>query len=167
VAGRVGGTPFVSLQPEYSLLRRDIEAEILPVSARHGLGVLVWGPLGGGILAGRYQRGGEPDPATRMGRLLASDQPGARAWAQSNLTDRNLAIAEAVADVAGKLDATPAAVALAWVRSRPGITSVIIGPRTMSQYVENLAGFTLELPEESRALLDEVSEPPVLTAARS
>ena len=69
----------------------------------------------------------------------------------------NLAIAESVAEVAGELGTTPAAVALAWVCARPGITSVVIGPRTMSQDVENLAGFTLELPEELRAQLEVVS----------
>ena len=73
-AERVGGTPLISLQPQYSLIARDIEAEILTTCGRHGLGTLVWGPLGGGILAGRYRRDAEPGADTRMGRLLASPQ---------------------------------------------------------------------------------------------
>lgn len=144
---------------ESVVIARAIEAEILPVCAHHGLGILVWGPLGGGILAGRYHRGGDPQPDTRVGRLLASGDPRARQWASSQLTDRNLEIADEVGKVAAELDTTPAAVALAWVRSRPGVTSVIIGPRTVEQLAQNLTGFELELPAELASRLDEASGP--------
>lgn len=158
-AERIGATPFISLQPQYSLIARDVEAEILPVCARHGLGTLVWGPLAGGILAGRYRRGADPRPDTRIGRLMASSDPRARRWADDQLTDRNLDIADEVGKVAAELDATPAAVALAWVRNRPGVTSVIIGPRTVEQLQQNLAGFELGLPAELASRLDEASGP--------
>lgn len=158
-AERVGATPFISLQPQYSLLARDIEAEILPVCARHGLGTLVWGPLGGGVLAGRYRRGAAPESGTRMSRLMASDQPGAREWANDQLSDRNLDIADEVTKIAAELDVTPAAVALAWVRRNPDVTTVIIGPRTLEQYEQNLAGLDLILPEELAARLDAISGP--------
>ncbi|MFD7641427.1 aldo/keto reductase [Kitasatospora sp. NPDC059795] len=129
----------------------------LPTSSRHGPGVLAWSPLGGGVLAGRYARGTAPDGSSRIGRLLGSPSPLARAWAGSLLTGRNLGIAEEVADVAAALGATSTAVALAWLRRRSGVTSVILGPRTVGQLVDNLAGFTLELPAEAVARLDEVS----------
>ncbi|GLW21659.1 aldo/keto reductase [Microbispora amethystogenes] len=158
-AERAGGTPFVSLQPQYSLLARSIEAEILPVCRRHGLGTLVWSPLGGGVLAGRYRRGEAPGPGTRMARLRASPMPMARAWADGLLNEPNLVVAEHVAEAAAGLGATPAAVALAWVRRRPGVTSVVVGPRTLDQLRDNLAGLDLDLPPEVAARLDEVSRP--------
>ncbi len=158
-AERVGASPFISLQPQYSLIARAIEAEILPVCDRHGLGTLVWGPLGGGILTGRYRRGDDPQPDTRVGRLLTSGDPRARQWANGQLTDRNLEIADEVGEVAAEMHAAPAAVALAWVRSRPGVTSVIIGPRTVEQLHQNLTAFALELPAELASRLDEASGP--------
>jgi aryl-alcohol dehydrogenase-like predicted oxidoreductase len=158
-AERLGATPFISLQAQYSLIARAIEAEILPVCANQGLGTLVWSPLGGGILAGRYRPGADPQPDTRVGRLLASGDPRARKWANDQLTDRNLEIAEEVGKIATELDTTPAAIALAWVRSRPGVTSVIIGPRTVEQLQQNLTAFDLELPAELVSRLDEASGP--------
>lgn len=158
-AARAGGTPLISLQPQYSLLARAIEAEILPACARHGLGTLVWGPLGGGVLTGRYRRGGTPDPDSRISRLINSAVPGAPEWARDQLGERNLDIAEEVVRIGAELGTTPAAVALAWVRGRPGITVVIVGPRTVDQYRQNQAGLELELPDDAVARLDEISGP--------
>lgn len=158
-AARVGGTPLVSLQSRYSLMVRDIEAEILPVCVKYGLGGLAWSPLGGGILAGRYRRGADPGPDTRMGRLVATRAPGTRQWVDDQLSERNLGIADEVGKVAGELGTTPAAVALAWLRSRPGLTSVIIGPRTLAQYRQDLVGFELTLSDEMLDLLNEISGP--------
>ncbi|TQS20658.1 aldo/keto reductase [Microbispora sp. KK1-11] len=156
-AQRAGGTPFVSLQPQYSLVARSIEAEILPVCRRHGLGTLVWSPLGGGVLTGRYRRGETPGADTRLGRLMASPMPRARAWAEGFLNEPNLAIAGHVADAAAGLGVAPAAVALAWVRRRPEVTSVIVGPRTLDQLRGNLAGLGLDLPPDVAVRLDEIS----------
>ncbi|MGI5160231.1 aldo/keto reductase [Microbispora sp. CA-102843] len=156
-AQRAGGTPFVSLQPQYSLVARSIEAEILPACRRHGLGTLVWSPLGGGVLAGRYRRGEAPGAGTRLGRLMASPMPRARAWAEGFLNEPNLTIAEHVADAAAGLGVAPAAVALAWVRRRPEVTSVIVGPRTLDQLRGNLTGLGLDLPPEVADHLDEIS----------
>jgi aryl-alcohol dehydrogenase-like predicted oxidoreductase len=158
-AQRVGGTPLISLQPQYSLLARTIEAETLPVCQRHGLGTMVWSPLGGGVLSGRYTPGAAPGADTRMGRLKASPSPTARAWADEFLNERNLQIASEVAPVAAELGTTSTAVALAWICQRPGIDSVIIGPRTLDQLNGNLAGFTLDLPADTVAHLDEISRP--------
>lgn len=158
-ADRVAATPFVSLQPQYSLVARDIEADVLPVCRRHGLGTLVWSPLGSGVLTGRYARGETPEDDTRIGRLRASPLPMARAWADSLFTDRNLAIADEVAKTAAALGTTPTATALAWVRQRRDVTSVIIGPRTVDQLAGNLEGFTLDLPADAVVHLDEISAP--------
>lgn len=158
-AERIGGAPFVSLQPQYSLLARGIEAEILPTCERHGLGALVYGPLGGGVLAGRYSQDTDPEPDSRMGKLIAMAAPGARQWAADLLTKRNLGIADDVVRVADELGTTPTAVALAWVIGRPGVTSVIVGPRTLEQLEQNLAGFDLDLPDELVSRLDEASRP--------
>lgn len=163
-AERAGGTPFVSLQPQYSLVARAIEAEILPACERHGLGTLTYSPLANGVLTGRYARGAAPADS-RIGRLRSSPLDMARRYAGDMLNERTLGIAAEVGAVAAELGAASAAVALAWVRARPGVTSVIVGPRDLEQLRGNLAGFALELPDEAAARLDEVSRatalPPV------
>jgi aryl-alcohol dehydrogenase-like predicted oxidoreductase len=158
-ADRAGGNPFVALQPQYSLVTRSIEAEILPVCERHGLGTAIYSPLAGGVLSGRYRRDADPDACSRMGKLLSMPQPAAAQWAARMLNDRNLAIAGEVATVAGRLDTTSAAVALAWAAAQRGITSVIIGPRTHEQFEQNLAGFALDLSADDIAHLSEISQP--------
>ncbi|MGW4895561.1 aldo/keto reductase [Kitasatospora sp. NPDC004240] len=156
-AERGRGTRFVGLQHQYSLLARSVEPEILPTCERHGLGVLAWSPLGGGVLTGRYARDRTPDRSSRIGRLMESPSPLARAWGGELLGGRNLDIAEEVAGIAAELGSTPAAVALAWARQRPGVTSVIIGPRTLDQLTGNLAGFALDLPADLITRLDAIS----------
>ncbi|NUS03341.1 MAG: aldo/keto reductase [Nonomuraea sp.] len=156
-AERVGGTPFVSLQPQYSLIQRVIEAEILSACDRLGLGTVVYGALGGGVLSGRYRRGETPDRDSRMGRLLGASLPGATRWAESLLADRHLDIAAELVEIASGLGVEPAQVALAWVASRPGVTSVLLGPRSVDQLRTGLAAFDLILPPEATARLDEIS----------
>jgi aryl-alcohol dehydrogenase-like predicted oxidoreductase len=158
-ADRRRGTPFIALQPQYSLAARDIEAEILPVCGRHGLGVAVYSPLAGGILSGRYHRDAEPAPGTRISRLLAMPQTAAHRWAAGMLAERNLAIADEVRKVAENTGTTPTAVAIAWAAGRPGITSVITGPRTEEQFGQIMAGFDLDLPADAIAHLTEISRP--------
>jgi aryl-alcohol dehydrogenase-like predicted oxidoreductase len=156
-AERVGARGFVSLQPHYSLLAREIEAEILPTCRRHGLGVMAYGPLGGGVLAGRYTRGAAPGPGSRLGQWKAMPYAQPQKWADDLLAERNFDIADEVLKVAGELDTTPVAVALAWVAGRPDVSSVIIGPRTVEQLKGNLDGFRLDLPAELADRLEEVS----------
>jgi aryl-alcohol dehydrogenase-like predicted oxidoreductase len=156
---RAGGTPFVALQPQYSLVTRSIEAEILPVCERHGLGTAIYSPLAGGVLSGRYRREADPGPDTRMGKLMSMPQPAARQWASRLLSDRNLAIADEVAAVAARLGTTSAAVALAWAAAQYAITSVIIGPRSQDQLDQNLAGIGLHLPADDMAHLTQISQP--------
>jgi aryl-alcohol dehydrogenase-like predicted oxidoreductase len=156
---RLNATPFVSLQPHYSLLAREIEAEILPTCARHGLGTLTYGPLASGVLAGRYRRGVDPEPGTRMHQWLNFPYPIAAQWANTMMRDHNFDIADEVIQAAKALDTTPTAVAIAWTVRRPGISSVIIGPRTIDQLQDNLTGVTLELPTDLSTHLDSISTP--------
>lgn len=157
-AQRNGGTPLVSLQPQYSLIWRDVELDILPTATRHGMAVIVWSPLGGGMLTGKY---GKDRALPDDGRLSQGDDMEAQGMRMLTFTDRNYAIVDEVQAVAGELATTPTAVSLAWLLRRPGITSLIVGPRTEGQLADNLAGFELDLPREAAKRLSTVSRPPV------
>lgn len=158
-AANLAATGFVSLQSHYSLLVRAIEAEILPACEHLGLGTITYGPLASGLLAGRYRKGDTPEPGTRMHQWLHYDNPAAGQWVSAMTTDRNYAIAAEVEAVAAELDATAAAVALAWIIGRPWISSVILGPRTLDQLSANLDGTRLDLPADQRRRLDDISAP--------
>jgi aryl-alcohol dehydrogenase-like predicted oxidoreductase len=158
-AERVGGIGFISLQPQYSLINRDIEADILDTCQAYGLGTMIWGPLAGGLLGGKYRRGEQPAQDSRLAKMARTGDPGATSWVDQQLTDRNLTIAEEVGKVAAEAGLPPAAVALAWVRSRRGVTSVIIGPRTVEQCEQNLAAMETEVGADVLARLDEISGP--------
>src|SRR5262245_49969497 len=106
-----GWSPFVALQVEYSLVERTPERDLLPMAAELGLAVTPWSPLGGGLLSGKYA---STKPTAEQGRL-ASFQIG------DKLSERNLAIAREAAAVAREVGATPSQVALAWLRTRPGV----------------------------------------------
>jgi aryl-alcohol dehydrogenase-like predicted oxidoreductase len=153
-ASRANGTPFISLQPRYSLLARDIEADVLPACQRHGLGTLVYSPLAGGMLTGRYRRGAEVPEGTRTARHLRM-RPEARA---NLMTDGQFDVVEGVEKVAAELGSTATAVSIAWLLNRRGVTSVIMGPRTAEQLQETLPGFALELPDEAVSTLNELSK---------
>jgi aryl-alcohol dehydrogenase-like predicted oxidoreductase len=139
--------PIVANQLRYSLLDRGIEREVIPACAALGVGVLPWSPLGGGVLTGKY-RGGVPVDSRAAGRPLPLSQSSTAAG-----------IVEAVATAADGLASSPVAVALAWVRDRPGVTAPILGARTLGQLTAALACESLELPEEIRCALDDVSAP--------
>jgi aryl-alcohol dehydrogenase-like predicted oxidoreductase len=132
----LGGTPLISLQPRYSLNARRIEDDILPACQRQGLGTMIYSPLGGGVLSGKYKPGQPAPEGSRAAR--------GGFWTRM-LDDQSVELAVEVGKVAAEIGATSAAVALAWVLSRRGVTTVIIGPRTFEQYEQNMAGFDLEL----------------------
>ena len=132
----IGGTPLISLQPRYSLNARRIEDDILPACERQGLGTMIYSPLGGGVLTGKYKPGQPAPEGSRAAR--------GGFWTRM-LDDQSVELAVEVGKVAAEIGATSAAVALAWVLSRRGVTTVIIGPRTFEQYEENMAGFDLAL----------------------
>ncbi|MFM8895733.1 MAG: aldo/keto reductase [Actinomycetales bacterium] len=146
-----GRTPIVTAQMEYSLLERGIERELIPAAASLGLGILPWSPLGRGVLTGKYRNGVPSD--SRGG----TDE--SAGWIQVYLNERGRRIVDAVATAADGLDATPAEVALAWVRDRPGVVAPIIGARTNNQLLAALASDELDLPDEITRALDEVSAP--------
>ena len=150
-----GWEPLVSLQPQYSILTRDIEVEIVPVCQKFGLGVIPWSPLGGGMLTGKYKKAEEPEAGTRF----AAPGPFQQVWRTRALSERNHAIVGTVLEEAGKLDISPIALALAWNLSRPGVVAPIIGPKSVKQLEDNLAALDVTLPEETVQRIDAASEP--------
>ncbi len=154
LALRSGMTPPVTLQPQYSLIVREIEWEIVPAAQDAGLGLLPWSPLGGGWLSGKYRRDERPTGATRLG-----DDPnrGMEAWERRG-TERTWAIVDAVQKVADGRGVSMAEVALAWVTDRPGVTSTILGARTVDQLEANLRAADLHLDEAELAALDRASD---------
>lgn len=158
-AARSTSSAFVSLQAHYSLVARDIEAEILPTCTRHGIGVLAYSPLANGLLAGRYRRGEPPEPGSRLDQFLHFPHRAAARWAEATTTDRNFRIADAVAEVAAERDVSSAAIAVRWLVQQPAVNSVILGPRNVEQLRSTLGGLELDLPQSSRQLLDTASTP--------
>jgi aryl-alcohol dehydrogenase-like predicted oxidoreductase len=154
VADALGATRPVTLQPQYSLIVREIEWEIVPAAQDAGLGLLPWSPLGGGYLTGKYRRGERPTGDTRLG-----DNPerGMEAWARRG-TERTWRIIDALQDVAEQRGVSMAAAALAWVTDRPGVTSTILGARTVAQLEANLEAADLHLDLEQTAALDVASD---------
>ncbi len=144
-----GWAPLVTIQPQYSLVTRDIEREVLPAAVDAGLGVLPWGPLGGGFLSGKYHRDAPPPPDSRIAGA-ADDLE--EAWAR-RATARNWAIIDAVQRVAEETGHSMAQVAINWLLTRPGVTAPILGARTLEHLQDNLgaAGWRLE-PGQLRLL---------------
>jgi aryl-alcohol dehydrogenase-like predicted oxidoreductase len=143
-----GWAPLVALQIEYSLLERTVEGELIPMAQELGLGVTPWSPLKSGVLSGKYTR-------ENAGKVKADRGP----WVEANLNERAYAVIDVVLRVAKELGASPAHVALAWVRSRPGVSSVIIGARTLQQLDDNLGALEVKLSPAQLAALDEASRP--------
>jgi aryl-alcohol dehydrogenase-like predicted oxidoreductase len=137
-----GWSPFAGLQIEYSLVQREVERELIPMARGLGLGVLAWGPLGAGVLSGKYT-----SSAPAGERRMADVDP-----------DR-LAIAREVAAVASDLGLSPAAVALAWLRAQGGVIP-ILGARTAQQLVSNLSFLDVTLPADALARLEKISHVP-------
>lgn len=148
--------PPVTLQPQYSLLVREIESEIVPACLDAGIGLLPWSPLAGGWLTGKYQRDTSPSGATRLGE---DPDRGMEAWEPRNRQERTWRIIDTVTDIARAQGSNPARVSLAWLEGRPAVTSVILGARNTEQLIDNLDAASLELAGEDRARLDEISAP--------
>jgi aryl-alcohol dehydrogenase-like predicted oxidoreductase len=146
----------ITLQPQYNLLVREIEWEIVPACLDAGLGLLPWSPLGGGWLTGKYQRDTAPVGATRLGE---DPDRGVEAYSRRSTQDRTWDVIDVVRRVAEERDASMAQVALAWLVDRPGVASVILGARTVDQLQDNLAAATLHLHPAETAALDAASDP--------
>ena len=148
---RLGLAPIVSEQPEYSLVDRSIEAEVLPVTRKYGLGVVPFSPLGGGWLTGKYRRGDSAPADSRFagrGMDFAADTYAPTFDALENLEEL----------AAGK-SITLSQLALAWLLAQPGITAPIIGPRTLEQLQDNLGALEVTLTEGERAAVDDIVPP--------
>jgi aryl-alcohol dehydrogenase (NADP+) len=145
----------VTLQPQYSLLVRETEWEIVPAAADAGLGLLPWSPLGGGWLSGKYQRDQRPSGATRLGE---DPNRGMEAYGRRG-TARAWEVIDAVQKVASDRGVSMAEIALAWVTDRPGVTSTILGARTVGQLEANLRAAGLRLTAAENAALNAASDP--------
>ncbi len=137
-----------SVQAEYSLLARDAEAELLPAAAHHGAGLFAWAPLGRGVLTGTY-----------------ADAPAVSPYVEERRTERAARIVQAVLTAAEGLGTSPLAVALAWVRDRPGVAAAVVGARDAAQLGASMSAEAVTLPAEIRAALDDVSGDGRVTAA--
>jgi aryl-alcohol dehydrogenase-like predicted oxidoreductase len=156
IAKARGYTRPVTLQPQYNLLVRDIELEIVDACLDAGMGLLPWSPLGGGWLTGKYKRDTQPTGATRLGE---NPNRGSESYAPRNAQERTWAIIGEVEAIAKAHGVSMAQVALAWTAARPAVTSVILGARTSEQLADNLGAAKLVLSAEDMERLNTVSAP--------
>jgi aryl-alcohol dehydrogenase-like predicted oxidoreductase len=145
---------FVSQQIYYSLQAREAEYELVPLAVDQGLGVLVWSPLAGGLLSGKYRRGQEPPTGSR--HLTDWNEPPIHS--QDRLSDT----VEVLVEIGAEHGVSAAQVALAYLIAKPAVTSLVVGARTREQLADNLAAAELKLTGQQFARLDEVSRPPLL-----
>ncbi len=151
VAKELGLNRFVTEQPPYHLLDRSIERELLPMAQTYGFGVIPWSPLAMGFLTGKYRRGQKPPEEAR----LSSDHHFGKALSSDQAFD----VLDTAEKIAREKNATISQVAVAWCAAQPGITSPIIGPRTMEQLEDNLDAAEIELTGEDQKRLNEVAPP--------
>jgi aryl-alcohol dehydrogenase-like predicted oxidoreductase len=152
-----GWEAFTCLQPQYNLLERVIEWEVVPVCLNEGLGVIPWSPLRGGWLSGKYRRGMQQPP--EGSRVEAAEQKGwGEAWSAYN-NEQTWELLDTLFEVAAETGKHPAQVAINWLLSKPGVTAPIIGARTMDQLDNNLGGAGWSLSAEQLACLEKASAP--------
>ncbi|WP_412518575.1 aldo/keto reductase [Actinomadura madurae] len=154
IADLRGWSPLIALQIEYNLIERTGERDLIPMAREMGLGVVPYSPLAGGLLTGKYSRD------DLIAANVASADGTRKSFNSSTLgtvTERNLAIADVVKEVAAQQGCTPAQIGLAWALRRPGVTAPIIGARTPAQLEDNLGALEIDLTDSQLAHLDEVS----------
>src|SRR6266581_4703205 len=156
VADARGLSRPVTLQPQYNLLARAIEWEIVPACQAGGLGLLPWSPLASGWLTGKYRRDESPAGGTRVAE---NPDQGMVIWNQRGHVERTWQVLEAVRKVADGRGVSMAQVSIAWLAARPAVASVILGARTMEQLEDNLAAADVRLSPEETQLLDLTSDP--------
>jgi aryl-alcohol dehydrogenase-like predicted oxidoreductase len=142
-----GWAPLIALQIEYSLLERTVEGELIPMAQEMGLGVTPWGPLKSGVLSGKYTRENKD-----------KEKP-SREWAAAELNERAYTIVDELIKIAKHMNSSPSRVALSWLQQKQGVTSTIIGARTLQQLDDNIAALDLKLHDEQISKLDELSKP--------
>jgi aryl-alcohol dehydrogenase-like predicted oxidoreductase len=143
-----GWAPLIALQIEYSLLERTVEGELIPMAMELGLGVTPWSPLKQGALSGKYTR-------ANVGKHDAARGE----WVIAALTEKAYDIVDELVRISKRTGSTPSAVALSWLQQKPGVTSTIIGARTLKQLEDNISALELEIPVTDLERLDELSKP--------
>ena len=156
LADRHGWAVPVTHQPQYNLLAREVEWEIVPACLANGLGLLPWSPLGGGWLTGKYSRFERPGGATRLGE---DPDRGVEAYDARAAGERTWTVVDALRSVADGRGVPMGQVALAWLHDRPAVSSVVLGARTTDQLRDNLGAVGLHLSGEETAHLDAASDP--------
>jgi aryl-alcohol dehydrogenase-like predicted oxidoreductase len=151
VSKELGLNRFVSEQPPYHVLDRQIERELIPMAQTYGVAILPWSPLAGGFLTGKYRRGESREAGTRF--------ESQNEWADQHFTDRAFDALEVLEKIAQEKNCSISQLALAWCTQQPGVTSPIIGPRTMEQLEDNLGAAGLQLSDEDRRRIDEAVQP--------
>jgi aryl-alcohol dehydrogenase-like predicted oxidoreductase len=141
-------TPLVAIQVEYNLLERTVEGALIPMAMELGMGVTPWSPLKGGLLSGKITR-----------ENSATIKPARGEWITGQFNERTFKVIDALASIANQVHATPAQVALAWVNSRLGVSSTIIGVRTIEQLMDNVKALDIHLYPEHLATLEELTKP--------
>ena len=153
VSERHGFQRYVSQQIHYTLEARDAEYELVPLSLDQDCGILVWSPLAGGLLSGKYRR----DKDAAEGRHVEGwDEPPVRD------SEKLYDTIEVLVEIAETHDVSAAQIALAWLLGRPGVSSIVVGARTDEQLADNLKAADLKLSEDERKRLDEASAPPLI-----
>jgi aryl-alcohol dehydrogenase-like predicted oxidoreductase len=148
VAEKLGLNRFVTEQPPYNILDRRIERGLLPMAMHYGYGIIPWSPLAGGLLTGKYKRGEKAPEGSRF------SDPNPRL--ASRFTDGVYDVTEALEKVVAAKGVTLSQFALAWVLRQPGVTSPIIGPRTMEQLEDNLKAVEIDITDGDKATVDEL-----------
>jgi aryl-alcohol dehydrogenase-like predicted oxidoreductase len=151
-----GWTRFDCLQPEYSLLVRSTEWELLPLCREEGIGVIPWSPLAGGWLTGKYRRDQPPPPDSRVGRADRWDD-----LPEQRENKHTWQIVDALLEIARTRNKTPSQVAINWVLRQPGVTAPIFGARTLAQLQDNLGSTGWMLTDEEINCLNAASEIPL------
>ena len=156
ISATAGLSKFVSAQMYYSLVGRDIEHEVVPVCLSENLSILPWSPLAGGFLTGKYRRDQQSHPE---GSRFSTSKFGAFPPVDR---EQGFRVVDHLLDLARKYETTPTTLAIKWLLTRPGVTSVIIGIRGIDQFDANLEATTIDLPQEALDELTQLSQPPVL-----
>ncbi len=157
VAEKLGLNRFVCEQPPYHILDRRVERSLIPMAITYGYGIIPWSPLAGGLLTGKYKRG---EGSSNDGRFADAERgPGKR------FNDSVYDVSEALEAIVSGKGCTVSQFALAWVAGQPGVTSPIIGPRTMEQLVDNLGALDVDVNEADKNRVDELVPPGEMRSA--
>ena len=153
IADLRGWNRFIGMQARYNLVERTVERDIVPMAADMGLTILPWGPLGSGVLTGKYKAEDRVEPDAEV----EADGTRRSQVVKTSLSDRNMTIVAEVQKVAEEVEATPSQVALRWLMQKPGRPLPVIGARTAEQLEDNLGAMNISLNDDQMQRLDDVS----------